>query len=220
MTDREKLVELLAQVCEWGAKRCIGCKEDSPAAAECREERFGKVADHLIANGVAVHEWISVKDGLPENEQEVIGWEGDYAEILYYDAEFNEWNDANGWRVKLNKFPHWMPLPEPPKIVSAKICNCSQERPILRIKLKQDKPENWIVKEDLSLYEKISKQYSIEQSSCKSCEHSYVEPVRYGEWEHDTCSICGAEWFDWTNMRPFATNYCPSCGAKMNGGKE
>lgn len=53
-------------------------------------------------------------------------------------------------------------------------------------------------------------------------QHSVLdyEPVRHGEWEHDTCSICGAEWFDWTNMKPFATNYCPSCGAKMNGGKE
>lgn len=48
-----------------------------------------------------------------------------------------------------------------------------------------------------------------------------MELVRnHGEWKHDTCSICGAEWFDWTNMKPFATNYCPSCGAKMNGGKE
>lgn len=47
-----------------------------------------------------------------------------------------------------------------------------------------------------------------------------VEPVKHGEWEHDTCSICGAEWFDWTNMKPFATNYCPSCGARMDGGKE
>lgn len=53
MTDREKLVELLAQACEWGG-RCIGCKNNLPIADTCREERFGKVADHLIANGVTV----------------------------------------------------------------------------------------------------------------------------------------------------------------------
>lgn len=66
MTDQEKLVELLAQVCEWGAKRCIGCKEDTPAAAECREERFGRVADYLIANGVTVQQWIPVTERLPD----------------------------------------------------------------------------------------------------------------------------------------------------------
>ena len=60
--------------------------------------RIETTVDHLLANGVTVYDWISVKDELPEDRQEVIGWEGDYAEILYYDAEFNEWNDANGWR--------------------------------------------------------------------------------------------------------------------------
>lgn len=201
MTDREKLVNIL---------------KSQPYGYHTYEE----MVDYLIANNVTVQEWISVEDELPEDEQEVIGWEGEYARTLYYNAETNEWDDEYGWRWELDNFPHWMPLPETPKVINTKICNYSQEQPILQIKLKQDKPENWVVKEDLSLYEKIGKQYSIEQSSYKSCEHSYVEPVKHGEWEHDICSICGAEWFDWTNMRPFTTNYCPSCGAKMNGGKE
>lgn len=47
-----------------------------------------------------------------------------------------------------------------------------------------------------------------------------AEPVRHGLWEHDTCSVCGAEWFDWANMRAFNTNYCPNCGAKMDLGKD
>ena len=69
MTDREKLVELLAQACEWG-DRCIGCKNNLPIAATCREERFGKAADHLLANGVTVHRWIPVTERLPDVEKE------------------------------------------------------------------------------------------------------------------------------------------------------
>lgn len=78
-------------------------------------EEANTLIDKLIASGAMVYDWISVKDELPEDRQEVIGWEGSYAKILYYDAEFNEWNDENGWRWELDKFPHWMPLPEPPK---------------------------------------------------------------------------------------------------------
>jgi hypothetical protein len=159
MTDREKLVELLAQKCNL-VKGCIGCRDRLLQSAPYRESLYGALADHLIANGVTVNgkrieytfsipidgqetlrkvieetevdgktlaewiallkdykqqEWISVKDRLPEDEQEVIGWEGDYAKTLYYDAELNEWDDENGWGWKLDDFPHWMPLPEPPK---------------------------------------------------------------------------------------------------------
>lgn len=103
MTDREKLVDLINHVAEGHVVNLM-----QPGGAEA-------LADYLIANSVTVREWIGVEDGLPKNEQEVIGWEGDYAKILCYDAEFNEWNDENGWRWELDKFPHWMSLPEPPK---------------------------------------------------------------------------------------------------------
>lgn len=114
MTDREKLVVLVKEICNTVVKAC-GCSDMLPTYSFCKNAVYESFADYLITNGVTVHEWISTKDRLPEDEQEVIGCEGDYAEILYYDAEFNEWNDANGWRVKLDKFPHWMPLPELPK---------------------------------------------------------------------------------------------------------
>lgn len=71
MTDREKLVELLAQACEWG-DRCIGCKNNLPIAATCREERFGKAADHLIANGVTVNNWRDVKTDPPNSGEHVL----------------------------------------------------------------------------------------------------------------------------------------------------
>lgn len=65
MTDREKLVELLAQACDC-ARWCIGCKNNLQIAAICREERFGKAADHLIANGVTVQQWRDAKTDPPE----------------------------------------------------------------------------------------------------------------------------------------------------------
>ena len=52
MEVREKLVELIGDCKYWGS-----CEE---------------MADYLIANGVTVQEWISVKDRLPEAETEVL----------------------------------------------------------------------------------------------------------------------------------------------------
>ena len=48
-----------------------------------------------------------------------------------------------------------------------------------------------------------------------------VAPVVHGEWVYDRwcefkCSICG----HWSNTLPRAQeNYCPNCGARMDGGK-
>lgn len=49
-------MELLAQCCELERKGCVGCKTNYPGAAECKQEKFGGVADHLIANGVTVRQ--------------------------------------------------------------------------------------------------------------------------------------------------------------------
>ena len=47
-----------------------------------------------------------------------------------------------------------------------------------------------------------------------------VVPVVRGEWEHHMsfgiCDKCGYE-YNWTGTD--AKNYCPNCGAKMDGGK-
>ena len=51
----------------------------------------------------------------------------------------------------------------------------------------------------------------------------YVEPVKHGHWKHvagmnSKCSECDRYFpvseFD---KRPFDVNYCPNCGAKMDG---
>ena len=52
-----------------------------------------------------------------------------------------------------------------------------------------------------------------------------IDPVKHGEWEQcfedwrcqiegDKCSVCGFEHYG-TNIRNY--NYCPNCGARMDG---
>lgn len=93
MTDREKLIALI-----------------QAAVNGCSSYWAGLIADHLLANGVVVREWIPVTERLPENSSDVIvchknGW-----------VTKNAWLIGNWWYVnEVNPITHWMPLPEPPK---------------------------------------------------------------------------------------------------------
>ena len=74
-------------------------------------------AGYLMARGVTLQEWISVKDRLPEEDSDVLAYlqidqEGriypaNYAKGVWFDCIFN--TPATGTTT------HWMPLPEPPK---------------------------------------------------------------------------------------------------------
>ena len=63
MDIREKLVELIKD----GIRKGLRAKGDDRL-----DYSFEDVADHLIANGVTVQEWISVKDRLPESGVHVL----------------------------------------------------------------------------------------------------------------------------------------------------
>lgn len=62
---------------------------------------------------------------------------------------------------------------------------------------------------------------------CYSCMNSFitdVAPVRHGHWKTNSdrpdsliCSVCNCG-FDMWKHDPH--NYCPNCGAKMDGGTE
>ena len=112
MDVKEKLVELLAEF--YGVDPMYHGVDANA------------LADHLIAHGVTVQEWISVKDKLPPHNHDVLVYRPDMAmKILvdnyygYYGEDDAEWHE--GW-AKYGKdihnnplITHWMPLPQPPK---------------------------------------------------------------------------------------------------------
>ena len=116
MDVKKKLVELLY---------AAHCKTAYVPAAQMYEkgvyypEKLFEEADHLLANGVTVQEWIPVTDDSPKNGVKVLIANEDIVRRGYrrpdgvwkYGAKLHERWD------KLSLFPptHWMPLPMPPK---------------------------------------------------------------------------------------------------------
>lgn len=75
-------------------------------------------ADHLVANGVTVQEWIPVKDRLPEAGGYVvcIAKRNPFSRFMPMVARI----EKNGWvnpitEQYISEVTHWMPIPEPPK---------------------------------------------------------------------------------------------------------
>ena len=76
----------------------------------------GKIADYLIANGVTVQEWISVKDRLPEENTEVLIYcKTNSGKEVFFVDKICYFRGLPIWQVWSEKVTHWMPLPEPPK---------------------------------------------------------------------------------------------------------
>lgn len=114
MVDREKLIELQEK---WFSY-------DDRADLE-------KFAEFLIANGVVVQQWVSVKDRLPDISAEnntvqvtecVIAWDGTgylfgCFKIWIYDGSyvFIGVTDDEMDIAAYDTVTHWMPLPEPPE---------------------------------------------------------------------------------------------------------
>ena len=71
MDVREKLVEILKQA----------PFEGKVLDEWWWEEKIKRIAEHLIANGVTVQEWISVDERLPENFISVLGYMTDAGEF-------------------------------------------------------------------------------------------------------------------------------------------
>ena len=99
---KEKLVELLfASLCRHIHKSC--------KLAE-------NIADDLIANGVTVQEWISVKERLPQNFVSVLGYMTDAGEFPPVRECYTVGNafffPALG---DVHTVSHWCEMPQPPK---------------------------------------------------------------------------------------------------------
>ena len=106
MDVREKLVELLKSVLPnfrnnmayWG------------------EKPIYEFADCLLANGVTVQEWISVKDRLPENIANrvlVVCERSNGVFYAHYEKPF--WINLETDKPFISTVTHWMLLPELPK---------------------------------------------------------------------------------------------------------
>ena len=103
---KEKLIELVEQ----------GMKLYATAEGMLSEV----IADHLIANGVTVQGWISVKDRLPEDREWVLVWHTGYSTPKK--AKHKDDCDPHlpifildGDKGLDGEITHWMPLPQPPK---------------------------------------------------------------------------------------------------------
>jgi hypothetical protein len=61
-----------------------------------------------------VDRWISVKDRLPENDNDVLVYDTDCGIVIgWYDKEIGDF--AADFISPLDAVTHWQPLPEPPK---------------------------------------------------------------------------------------------------------
>ena len=114
MDVREKLVELF-----YKGVRCPGvidnCNDCPHHSLENPCDEFGATADMLIANGVTVQEWISVKDRLPEHGDIVLcHTKHDDLLVFQWCEMSHRWVDQyEDYRQEY--ITHWMPLPQPPK---------------------------------------------------------------------------------------------------------
>ena len=105
---REKLVELLLE-CD-RAFDVLACYNERPR----KSTSASLLADHLLANGVTVQEWISVSERLPEDGQSVLTYKNGICDIQTYEARKNGWV-SKSWFWSMATVTHWMPLPQPPK---------------------------------------------------------------------------------------------------------
>ena len=110
---KEKLVELIGQVQDEGCdySNCLD-RYDKPDYIE-----NSTLADHLIAHGVTVQEWISVKDRLPEPGVRVLASDEELVGEFYINKR-GQWQRYNVNDVALLMALDvlwWKPLPRPPK---------------------------------------------------------------------------------------------------------
>lgn len=67
MDSKKKMVELIAQkVCDTWSESCDQWLPRDCGKCYANDCHISELADHLIANGVTVQEWVSVEDRLPE----------------------------------------------------------------------------------------------------------------------------------------------------------
>ena len=108
MDVRKKLVELLKNNREHYLATYI---------IKHRKSYEEYTADHLIAHGVTVQEWIPVTERLPEHGNVVICF------MKFGEQRILQWDNVSSWWLGYEHgddwqkadITHWMPMPQPPK---------------------------------------------------------------------------------------------------------
>ena len=102
MTDREKLIELFY---------------DNNVRCDQKIECLADDVMDIIAHGVTVQEWISVKDRLPEHGEICLVYSTyEQTDIRQFDSVEMMWVGENLYNdFRMSQVTHWMPTPEPPK---------------------------------------------------------------------------------------------------------
>ena len=101
MDVREKLIDLI-----------LDAKRTDPEIGSFTEY----LADHLIANGVTVQEWISVDERLPQNFVSVLGYMTDAGEFPPVRECYTVGNAFFFPALDdVHPVSHWCEMPQPPK---------------------------------------------------------------------------------------------------------
>ena len=110
---REKLIKLLSNAHSISME--AACFEDATYAKQLRME-----ADHLIANGVTVQQWIPVTEQPKENGIYCVIVENHKSRKVkkrtHARYKNGRWLDLyDNWENRCWRVALWMPLPEPPQ---------------------------------------------------------------------------------------------------------
>lgn len=114
MTDREKLIMLLGDdTCHRECSECEYHENESACIRYLKES----MADHLLANGVTVQNWIPVTERLPKEWVEVLVWSRcGFHQTAVYIGIPGKWRLAwNHVLLEEGTVTHWMPRPKPPE---------------------------------------------------------------------------------------------------------
>lgn len=56
-------------------------------------------------------DWISVEDSLPELDNDVLVWDGNFMSVMWIDRDEKKWKSMDSLYHEIS---YWMPLPKPP----------------------------------------------------------------------------------------------------------
>lgn len=106
---KEKLIELIEEAKEGYLKAAFLLNLEQLCDMPTSEEYL---ADHLLANGATLQQWIPVSEKLPKCGDRVLITEGNAVFEASLSISHNWIRCGIGWAEGVT---HWMPLPEPPK---------------------------------------------------------------------------------------------------------